>query len=176
MAGKKEFEPLDELFRKTFQDLPNTPTPSGWDVPSSRVWQRVQSEIKPASTGWSLQSWALLAATAVVVAIGLYFAFGRTEPAPLPVPLPKEQPIAEPPAAEVAPVETAPTTSTEKVATKPAAKTHSSATTARPNQPVNSTVTPRGEAERTQSRAVPLPGSKPAAPNSTERKKEGSEQ
>lgn len=173
MTGKEEFEPLDELFRKTFQDLPATPTASGWDTPSPRVWQGVQSQIKPASTGWALQTWALLATTAVIVAIGLYFAFGRTEPAPSPTPLPVEQPIAQPPAVESAPAEVVPRTSVEKTTTKQSSKVRPSTTTeSRPNPAVNSS-TPRGVENRGSHQAVPLPGSKPAAPNSTEREKEG---
>ncbi|MCY7328089.1 MAG: hypothetical protein LH618_06050 [Saprospiraceae bacterium] len=172
MTGKEEFEPLDELFRKTFQDLPATPTASGWDTPSPRVWQRVQSQINPASTGWALQTWALLAAAAVIVAVGLYFAFGRTEPAPLPTPLPVEQPIAQPPAVESAPTETAPAASVEKPAAKPSGKVRPAATGTRPTPAVNSS-TPRGEENRSGHQAVPLPGSKPAAPNSTEREKDG---
>ena len=172
MAGKKEFEPLDELFRKTFQDLPNTPTPSGWDVPSPRVWQRVQSEIKPASTGWGVQSWALLAAAAIIVAIGLYFAFGRTAPTPLPMPALKDQPATLSPAAATTPTEVVPAVPVEKVSTKSRSKVRSSATETRTSPAVNSS-TPRGEESRSQRNATPLPGTKPAAPNSTERKKEG---
>lgn len=165
MTGKEEFEPLDELFRKTFQDLPATPTASGWDTPSSRVWQRVQSQIKPAPTGWTLQTWALLAATAVVVAIGLYFAFAKPRPASLPAPLPVEQPTAITPPPASAPIEAVPVTPTEKVVGKSNSKTR------RPSPAVNHSSPQREERGRHQ--AAPLPGSKPAAPNSTEREKEG---
>ncbi len=168
MTGKENFEPLDELFRKTFQDLPDTPASSGWDVPSSRVWQRVQSEIKPTSTGWTLQTWVLLTVVAVLVAVGLYFAFGKTQPAPSPTPSLIEQPTTLPPAAaSTATEEIVP----EKATTKPNPKIRSSATEPRPHPAVNNT-TPRGE-ERIQRHAAPLPGTKSAAPNSTEREKGG---
>lgn len=79
MAEHKEFESLDELFRKTFQDLPDTPSTSGWDTPSERVWQHVQKQIKPPRSGWSTQTVALLAAFAVTLVLGLYLLLNRPD-------------------------------------------------------------------------------------------------
>lgn len=172
MTGKKESEPLDELFRKTFQDLPPTPTASGWDTPSPRVWQRVQSQIQPVSTGWSLQTWALLTVTALAVAVGLYFAFGKTRSTPQPLlPTPTEQPTATPNPAVSAPMEATPIVPAGKATDKPNARVKPSVTGTRPSPAVNHSP-PRND-DRNQRQAVPLPGSKPAAPNSTEREKGG---
>lgn len=95
MTDPKEFESLDNLFRKTFEKLPETPSKSGWDVPSERVWQHVQSQIKPPRTGWSAQTVTLLAAFAVTLAVGLYLLFARSEK--------QESPAPETPAVAVKP-------------------------------------------------------------------------
>lgn len=79
MADKKDFESLDELFRKTFDNLPDTPDKSGWDAPSDRVWHHVQTQIKPPRTGWTTQTLRLIAAFAVTLAVGLYLFLARTE-------------------------------------------------------------------------------------------------
>lgn len=84
MTDPKEFESLDELFRKTFDRLPETPAPSGWDTPSDRVWQFVQSEITPPRSGWTLKSIALIASFAVTLAIGLYLFLNRQKPVEIP--------------------------------------------------------------------------------------------
>ena len=79
MTDPKEFESIDDLFKKSFDNLPDTPAASGWDLPSEKVWQHVQTQIKPPRTGWSTQTIALIAAFAVTLAIGLYFYAWRTE-------------------------------------------------------------------------------------------------
>ena len=89
MTEQKEFESLDELFRKTFDNLPETPAKSGWDIPSDRVWQHVQKQIKPPQSGWSAQTLTLIAAFAVTLAVGLYLLLQR--------PAAPETPAAPPP-------------------------------------------------------------------------------
>ncbi|HRI60382.1 MAG TPA: hypothetical protein PK228_11680 [Saprospiraceae bacterium] len=91
MTEQKEFESLDELFRKTFDNLPETPAPSGWDTPSEKVWQHVQKQIKPPKSGWSTQTLTLIAAFAVTITVGLYFLLNR--------PAQPETPAAVPPPA-----------------------------------------------------------------------------
>lgn len=168
MTGKEEFEPLDDLFRKTFQDLPTTPTASGWDTPSPRVWQRVQGQIAPPNAGWSSQTWTLLAALVVVLGTGLYFAYGKSQPIPRPAPAPMEQPVLHPPAV-ASPPEVLPTAPAGKPAVQPATKVRPGATVAPSNPAVNSS-TPRGT-DRGKVEATPLPGTKPESPNSTMREK-----
>ena len=169
MTGKEEFEPLDEMFRKTFQDLPDTPATSGWDVPSPRVWQRVQVEMKPSTTGWAFQTWAMLAVLTVLLGAGLYYFYGKSQPAPLPAPTPVEQPVVTPPTPAPS-QEITPTAPVEKPAVNPTAKTRPATAGTHSNQSVNSTTNPRGT-DPGKVQAVPLPGSKPAVPNSTEREK-----
>lgn len=91
MTEQKDFESLDELFRKTFDNMPDTPAKSGWDTPSERVWQHVQREIRPPQSGWSTQTVALIAAFAVTLTVGLYLYFNR--------PAQPETPVVSPPPA-----------------------------------------------------------------------------
>ncbi len=171
MTGKEKFEPLDELFRKTFQDLPEKAATSGWDTPSSRVWQRVQSEIKPpATTGWALQTWALLAVLAISGAAGLYYAYNRSHPVIPPVPAPMEQPVASPPVI-VPPAEAKPAASSEKTTANPSVKPHTVTTPPHSNPAVNSSSTRQSEPGKVQAAPLPGSGTKPVSPNSTERKK-----
>lgn len=79
MTDPKEFESIDDLFKKSFDNLPDTPAASGWDLPSEKVWQHVQTQIKPPRAGWSTQTIVLIAAFAVTLAIGLYFYAWRTD-------------------------------------------------------------------------------------------------
>lgn len=79
MTEQKEFESLDELFRKTFDNLPDTPAASGWDTPSEKVWNHVHNHIAAPKTGWSAQSVTLVAAFAVTLAVGLYLLFNRPD-------------------------------------------------------------------------------------------------
>jgi hypothetical protein len=96
MSNNKEFESIDELFRKTFNDLPESPASSGWDVPSDRVWQTVQTGIQTRHVGWSMtRKMIALAAISVVVATGVFLAMNTnntTQQAPAPQPTILEQP------------------------------------------------------------------------------------
>jgi hypothetical protein len=51
MTDPKEFNSLDELFRKTFDDLPETPASSGWDTPSPQVWDEVRVRLNRRTAG-----------------------------------------------------------------------------------------------------------------------------
>ena len=79
MAEQKDFNSLDDLFRKTFDDLPDSAGASGWDTPSDRVWQHVQTRIKPPRSGWSGGQILLLASGAIAIALGLYFALAQPQ-------------------------------------------------------------------------------------------------
>ncbi len=96
MSNNKEFESIDELFRKTFNDLPESPASSGWDVPSDRVWQTVQTGIKTRHVGWSMtRKMIALAAISVVVATGVFLAMNTnntTQQVPASQPTILEQP------------------------------------------------------------------------------------
>ncbi|HNG90583.1 MAG TPA: hypothetical protein PK858_10270, partial [Saprospiraceae bacterium] len=137
---QQERTPLDDLFRKTFENLPDAPSASGWDAPSEKVWQHVQSHIRPPRSGWSLQGLSLIAAFAVVVAVGLYFLTQRqpAQPQPAAVPAPVEAPVHVAPAPQSAmPEAEQPVTATPSA--KPAAKPATSTKPAAQPLPKNST-------------------------------------
>jgi hypothetical protein len=91
MEDPQEYKSLDQLFRKTFEELPETPATSGWDVPSPRVWEQVQANITTPKGGWTTQSLLLLSGLAVVLLLGLYWALSRPD---LPESVKTEQPAA----------------------------------------------------------------------------------
>jgi hypothetical protein len=102
---EKEFESIDDLFRRSFDNLPVSPDPNGWDSPSAQVWTQVQDRIKTPKSEWSAQQLWMISAFAVAVAVALYWAFvaGRTE-LPKPAETPAAQPALETPATPDAPV------------------------------------------------------------------------
>lgn len=73
MTDSKDYRSIDELFKRTFDELPDAPSAGGWDVPSGKVWEHVQDRIQTPHSGWSAQTLALVSAFAVVLMIGLYF-------------------------------------------------------------------------------------------------------
>jgi hypothetical protein len=84
MKDNQELTHLDALFRQTFEDLPDTPSPSGWDTPSPRVWEDIRTHLQtsPRSGGGSFTA-LLLAGTAFVALLAaLYWAFLRPTPPP----------------------------------------------------------------------------------------------
>ncbi len=177
MTEPQELRSIDELFKNTFDNLPETPAESGWDTPSERVWDHVRHNIQAPRSGWSLQSLMILTGFAVVLAVGLYFAFGGSENAATqqeaPVvqterPTPPEAPAASPmpESADVA----APTSPKQRTAGKLG---HVKATTtqSQPAAPVAAEET-RPSQDRALQRshgAAPLPGStEEKVPNTTE--------
>lgn len=98
MTEPQELRSIDEIFRNTLNNLPETPAESGWDTPSDRVWQQVRHNIGNPGTGWSLQSQVTTLAIAILVAVGLYFAFSSPEKDAL-------KPVVNSPAPIAAPVE-----------------------------------------------------------------------
>lgn len=182
MTDPKEFNSLDELFRKTFEDLPDTPAPSGWDAPSPRVWDEVRVRLKPPRSGWSSQTLMLVSGLAVVLLLGLYWVLSRPDQAA------EMPPAAETPAATATTPELRETTTiaTPQSVETPAAQPKISAAPTRqtsrqeqksvqPEIPVsparNSTERLKEEHGRVRpSGSAPLPGSNPASPNTTVRR------
>lgn len=175
MTDPKDFESLDDLFRKTFEKLPETPSKSGWDVPSERVWQHVQSQIKPPRSGWSAQTITLLAAFAVTLTIGLYLLLATPEK--------QESPASETP--EVAGTTEMPVTERESV---PEATATSAAADKTPLTPVKtskqkqekSAWSPspekeggaiRSEVLSAENESAKPSGKRTVSPNTTERRK-----
>ncbi len=186
MADPQEFNSLDELFRKTFDDLPDTAAPSGWDTPSPRVWDQVQVRLKPPRSGWSTQTILLVSSLAITLMLGLYWALSTPDqPAATPsvanpeqsvvAAAPENSPMVDSPA-EI-PKRTAPNTRPAGAATEklspPAPRsvpTPASATPVESTLPAAPNSTERNSEEPGRLRpsgSVPLPGSRPASPNTT---------
>jgi hypothetical protein len=180
MTDPKEFESLDELFRKTFDNLPDTPAKSGWDTPSERVWQHVQTQIKPPKSGWSAQTLTLIAAFAVTIAVGLYLFFNRPDT------VSPATPAATPPS--VAETTEQPTVAVrEQAATLPSADSETAVLSAKnlkkkpaeTNRPATTGAIPRNETEAAkeatadslEEKAAKPSGKKSPSANSTERRK-----
>jgi len=175
MEDPQEYKSLDDLFRKTFEELPESPSPSGWDAPSPRVWEQVQANIKPPKSGWTTQSLLLVAGMAVVLLLGLYWALTRPV-----LPDTDVQPVAtEQPAVATTPAMTrteAPVEAPTATAVMPARPTAPAPQIRRPDSRTQPTSL-RPEAEqhpdapgaRQATGSIPLPGSA-QAPNTTIRR------
>lgn len=196
MAEQKDFNSLDELFRNTFDQLPESPDSNGWDTPSEQVWQHVQTRIKPPRQGWSSAQIMLVAAGAIAIMVGLYLALVQPQPAQIEEKssgIATEQtyqaPVAQPEAAAVESPAQQHTSAQQPIPkrTPPAASTESEVPRTSPEPvvpaPVATPVSDKPAATSDQSNmqpkvnstgkraersgALPLPGSDPSEPNST---------
>ncbi|MBL7776562.1 MAG: hypothetical protein JNK89_11205 [Saprospiraceae bacterium] len=178
MDEPQEYSSLDELFRKTFDDLPSEASASGWDQPSPRVWEQLRGQIQPPKNGWTTQSIVLIAGMAIVLLLGLYWALAAPKPqsasvapettavAPLvqqdqpaePADLVGNTTLAIPPA-----LQNAPETSSRKAVSR-----HSLSS----NKPATGTskALEIPEIHRQLPGSAPLPGTTPASPNTTIRR------
>ncbi len=156
MTEQQMPNPIDDLFRKTFDNLPDSPAGSGWDTPSDQVWQNVQTNIQAPKKGWSIRSFALLAALGVTLAVAFFWIFSPKEQPQLPpAPSSTEQPVVTPSPAPVTPPDNT------KVKTPPGKSTQQNKPAASPAKATENNT------------AQPLPGSKQTLPpNSTEAQKE----
>ena len=182
MTDPKEFNSLDELFRKTFEDLPDTPAPSGWDAPSPQVWNEVRVRLKPPRSGWSTQALMLVSGLAVVLFLGLYWVL--TRPGQPEITRNTEQPTVTTTLRAPQESTTMPATEqSETIAVQPSVATtpplQSSGKNEVKNQPnapaispsPNSTERPAEEPGRVRpTGSAPLPGWQPASPNTTVRR------
>lgn len=177
MTEPKELRSIDELFRNTFNNLPDTPADNGWDTPSEQVWAHVQKHAQPPANGWNMQTLIILAGFAVTLVVGLYFAFSapnKAEEHPV-------QPVSSPVVVEttaVAPALAAPMQTersmTPAVVAVPKVSRPATRPVAQPKavepqmvQPANQEIKPIRPAG-----AAPLPGSNTTiAPNTTEARK-----
>ncbi|MBC7777992.1 MAG: hypothetical protein H7246_21350 [Phycisphaerae bacterium] len=171
MTEQQAQSPIDDLFRKTFENQPASPAESGWDTPSDRVWQHVQANISKPNKGWGTQSLVLIAALLVILAAGMYWMFIRPveKPAIPELVTPLEQPVATPTPASGTPAENQPI-----IAPKPSKGANSAKDTQSNPAPRNSTE--EHQAKPANNTAQPLPGSKPTLPpNTTEAQKKKGE-
>lgn len=161
MTEQQAKNPLDELFRKTFESLPDSPAASGWDTPSERVWHQVQSNIQTPQKGWGIQSLLLFAAIAATLAVGLFWMFGKPaeKPAPAPAVTPMEQPAITP-ASTVVP-------DSQPVESAPKSSSGGSLNKASQNKPVPGQSLEGAAHKASENSAQPLPGSKTTLPPNT---------
>lgn len=168
MTEPQDFESLDELFRKTFDQLPENAAPSGWDRPSDRVWQHIQTTVQPPSSGWSAKAITLVSALAVTIVVGLYLFVTRPVPV-VEMPAQPEQTVA------AAPVVPQPAAAPEVIVPTPSPVTATNAprhhTTVRQIRPASSTVSTPAPAvtvvPQRPAGSLPIPGSDAISPNTT---------
>ncbi|MFN0176322.1 MAG: hypothetical protein ACKVU0_16880 [Saprospiraceae bacterium] len=172
MTEQQAQSPIDDLFRTTFENLPDSPAESGWDTPSDRVWQHVQTNISKPGKTWGTQSLVLIAAFVLMLAAGLYWLVsGPTEkPAASPDIAPVEQPVVSPPSNSGLPVENQPVTAPKPYKGNGTAKEDTQ------SKPVPRNSTEENKVKSGNNAAQPLPGSKTTLPpNSTEAEKKKGE-
>jgi hypothetical protein len=59
MTEPQPFDAVDELYRRTFEELPPSPASSGWDTPSPKVWDTIYRQLPQTRGGWSVSGWLL---------------------------------------------------------------------------------------------------------------------
>lgn len=81
MTGSNDKDSLDTFFREAFEQLPDTPSPSGWDKPSDTVWSRIQMDVAKASTPPQSRFGRLwfVGAAALVTVLALFWLAKQTE-------------------------------------------------------------------------------------------------
>jgi type IV secretory pathway VirB10-like protein len=168
MTDPQQSNPIDQLFRKTFEDLPSTPAESGWDTPSERVWEKVQHRMPRKSPLPNAQSLALVVVMSVGALVAFYLYLTQPTPPSAPPAAPASE-VAVQPAAR--PAEESQTIDNQSVTT-PAAAPKRSVRAAQPvAESAQSAERVRREAPRS-SGALPLPGTSDVAkPNTTEERK-----
>lgn len=177
MTEPQDFESLDELFRKTFEQLPENASPSGWDRPSERVWQHIQTTVQPPRSGWSARAITMVAALAVTIVVGLYLFVNQPAPKIETPAVPETVVVTAPPqAAQPAVEETTPTTPPAPVTQSTSEPRRNTAVRLiRPSAPAVSTEVPEEPARPAPQRAsLPLPGindSETTPPNTTVERK-----
>ena len=170
MANNQEFNSIDDLFRKSFNDLPASPSASGWDQPSDRVWQNIHTEIQPKQVGWfSAGKLVTMAAVSAMVIIGAYY-YMRADTSPA------QQPID-------APVHTAPAVSSESPAATNADNTDTKMTqeskddkpikpkSIKPNTAQQATTSPDISNPSEPKNTLEQSGTKSKVPNSVEKRR-----
>lgn len=169
MTEPQDFESLDELFRKTFDGLPENASPSGWDRPSDRVWQHVQATIQPPKSGWSTKAITLVSALAVTIVVGLYLFVSRSS-SPDTIPATSEEPVVTIPTPATTPAVAETTETVAEITTpnRPASVVSSRPKHLTPSLPIEK---PEQEnirpAPQRPMGSAPLPGSQDDAPNTT---------
>lgn len=161
MNTSRDVNPLDEFFRNSLENLPDTPGASGWDTPSDRVWQQVQGTLKTPPAGGQLRNWVIAGVVGVAALAGLYLVSSPKAP-----PVPVAQPGTAAPAVVTPPVETAVPSVTTAPVGEPARKSSKPAPKMLKPEKEGVHTAPAQQPDRRT--AAPLPGSKEAPHNTKE--------
>jgi hypothetical protein len=166
MTEPRDNTSLDELFRSSFEALPDTPAPNGWDQPSPQVWEQVQKAIQPRS-GWTgLQ----IAGASILILLLTTMLYLQTRPDTTPAVRESPAPAIEQPAAPpvAAPAINEPASETELPAQVITTAPLRNELEEEQEQPAPARAEPDGPEF-----AVPLPGTgTDIPPNTTERRKQ----
>ncbi len=181
MADQQEINPIDDLFRQTFDHLPDNPSPGGWDAPSAQVWSNLQASLpNPVAPRRNYGSWTVVGTVCIAGALSLLYWFSRdaVEVTPVAVPQPAVQSVETP-----APPVVAPQMPAAKQPSAAASRRSRVATaenqpeTAPAPQPVPAVPNFHNHAEKeaahpaSDGHSRALPGASTAPPNTTERRK-----
>ena len=180
MDDPQEYKSLDELFRKTFDELPNQAAASGWDAPSPRVWDQVRDQIQTPKSGWTGKSILLISSLAIVLMLGLYWAFSSSATTEITEPSTAEtsaaasaqtstQVLEEETSTALSTAQQASTSAQPKSQTK--ANTQGQAKSAETTEaPSSNTQQEEDGVRRRLPGSAPLPGTNHASPNTTIRR------
>ncbi len=172
MTEPQEFDSIDELFRQTFKDMPETPAPNGWDAPSERVWEHVSAHMPTPKQGWTWRTWSMAGALVVVLALGLYWTYTsqlNTEPT---YPAPVEAPVQQQPTATPADVDANGAASANiEITNAPAVVSPRSARGSARTNPVAPNHATSASAGDTVSEDPSVTQQRPAYPNNAERRR-----
>jgi outer membrane biosynthesis protein TonB len=170
-------DPIDDAFRRAFDELPEVPASSGWDAPSEKVWAGIQTGMPTTpKSNFRMYLIAALGVTAMIAALfwmlrqpASVSVSPRAQP-PAPVEVPVAVPVPAPSAIQVPKEEAHPAPTVQKskhkhkaTAPAPAHSDEAPAASKHPAQPGTS---------------MPLPGSEQVPRNTTEKrqKTEGGKQ
>lgn len=109
MPEQQNFEQIDRIFRNAFQEMPETPAPNGWDQPSKKVWQGIESNLRPQVINRFPAQLLLLVSGAAVLSVLAWYLSSK-EPS-VPTVAPDSVPV------ESVPPSPVPTAATEELET-----------------------------------------------------------
>lgn len=178
-------DPIDDVFRQTFEQLPDSPAASGWDTPSDQVWAGVQAGIKPGNKGTLWKGTLIFLTTAAITATIVWATLKPASPPTIvPVPPPTTAPTEASGTLPAAPSDVS--TEANKAVSSPVvpAKSHERKRPAKASaqetsaQPVLPAASPANGRAAHPGGSLPLPGSENAPRNTTEKKQktEGAKQ